>query len=229
MTAIVTKLTDYLYPYRFELFLVSLFSILFGSLFVPSTWFESVISPVLLIINLMAGVVLTSKNKRAMRFLLALLVLNVIIFANSSLHINEAKEIEAVKLFSYFIFYGMVTYEIVDQVAKATSVTLKVINGIICGYLSLGLLAFFLFFAIEYFVPNSYSNIVFNGSGSEMAQDKLMYFSYVTLLTIGYGEIVPLSGAAQKGSVLVALLGQFYIVILTAIVVGKFINQSNSN
>jgi voltage-gated potassium channel len=41
------------------------------------------------------------------------------------------------------------------------------------------------------------------------------------------GEILPVSNLAQKGAILVALVGQFYLVILTAIVVGKYINQNN--
>jgi hypothetical protein len=53
-----------------------------------------------------------------------------------------------------------------------------------------------------------------------------MYFSYVTLLTIGYGDIYPISRIAHKASLLIGLAGQLYLVIITSIVVGKYINQS---
>jgi hypothetical protein len=42
-------------------------------------------------------------------------------------------------------------------------------------------------------------------------------------MTIGYGDIVPVKPLAQKAAVLIGLLGQFYLVILTAVVVGKYI------
>ncbi|WP_101449582.1 ion channel [Aquimarina sp. MAR_2010_214] len=52
-----------------------------------------------------------------------------------------------------------------------------------------------------------------------------MYYSYITLMTIGYGEIIPVTSLSQKAAILVGMMGQFYLVILTAIVVGKYINQ----
>ena len=55
--------------------------------------------------------------------------------------------------------------------------------------------------------------------------DRLMYFSYITLMTIGYGEIIPLTTLAQKAIILIGLIGQFYLVILTAFVVGKYFSQ----
>ena len=204
--------------------LVSQLAVLFGSLVVPMYWFENFISPVLLLCNLLAGVVLASKKKRLVRFLCLLVVLNSAIFLVSLLGISWLLEVQAVRLFSYFIFFGFITFETIDQVAKARQVEKNVIMGLISGYLALGLLSFFLFYVIEYVEPNSYSNLVFDGS-AERTTEKLLYFSYVTLLTIGYGEIVPVSQLAQKAAILVALIGQFYMVILTAIVVGKYISQ----
>lgn len=218
------KVLNRLFPYRFEMLLVSQTAVLFGSLVLPTDWFENYISPVLLLLNLLAGIVLASKKKRLVRFLFLLVAINLIILTDSILGISWFAEVQVVKLFSYFIFYGLVTFEIIEQVAKAQQVEKNVIMGLISGYLALGLLSFFLFYVIEYFQPNSYSNLVFDGS-SEKATEKLLYFSYVTLLTIGYGEIVPVSELAQKAAILVALIGQFYIVILTAVVVGKYINQ----
>ena len=150
--------------------------------------------------------------------------MNSIIFLVSLRGDLWTSELQVVKLFSYFIFFGFVTFETIEQVAKARQVEKNVIMGLISGYLALGLLSFFLFYVIEYFEPNSYSNLVFDGA-TERTTQKLLYFSYVTLLTIGYGEIVPVSELAQKGAILVALIGQFYMVILTAIVVGKYISQ----
>jgi voltage-gated potassium channel Kch len=54
-----------------------------------------------------------------------------------------------------------------------------------------------------------------------------MYFSFTTLLTIGYGDILPITQVAQKAAIFVGLTGQFYLVILTAITVGKYLNQES--
>jgi len=219
------KFFKLLYPRRFELILVIQVAILFGSLLIPSGWFENWASPVLLILNIFAGLLLVSEKKGLQRFLFLLLAINVVILFVGSIDFQWSQELRILKLVSYFIFYGIVTFEIVQQVAKAATVEKNVIMGLIGGYLALGLLSFFLFYVIEYVEPNSYSNLVLSAGENEKFTEQLIYFSYVTLLTIGYGEIVPISELAQKAAILIALLGQFYIVILTAIVVGKFINQ----
>jgi len=48
-------------------------------------------------------------------------------------------------------------------------------------------------------------------------------YSYVTLLTIGYGDVVPMSGMAQTLTILEGLIGQFYLVFFMASLVGLYI------
>ncbi len=59
--------------------------------------------------------------------------------------------------------------------------------------------------------------------------EQLMYFSYITLMKIGYGDILPVTPNAYKAPMFISLISQFYLVILTAIVVGKYLNQSLKN
>jgi hypothetical protein len=54
------------------------------------------------------------------------------------------------------------------------------------------------------------------GSMSSPRASELLYFSYVTLTTLGYGDITPLHPVARSMSVLEALTGQFYIAVLVA-------------
>ena len=55
----------------------------------------------------------------------------------------------------------------------------------------------------------------------------IIYYSYITLVTIGYGEIIPVTPIAQKSAILIGLLGQIYVVIVTALVVGKYIGHKS--
>lgn len=219
-------MTSRIHPYRFELFLFTQMAILFGSLFVPENLFESWISPILLLLNLTIGVVFVAHKKRLYTLILLLLVVSGIIFIYNLFQSEIPKELSLVRLACFFLFYGIVSLEIIGQVAKSKIVEKNVILGLISGYIALGMLAFFMFLTIEIVEPNSFSGLnVLSNSNSGKLSEQLMYFSFVTLLTIGYGEILPTSNLAQKGAVLVALLGQFYLVILTAIVVGKYLNQ----
>lgn len=216
---------DKLYAYRFELFLSTQLSILFGSLIIPIAWFENWIMPILLLCNIASGVLLISKKKRLSRFMFAFLVIAVIMVITGFINSEIDNRFDYLKLCSYFIFFAIVTVEIIKQVWKAKVVGKNVILGLISGYISLGLLAYFLCLSIEIIYPNSFSGIETVAGVNTDITGQLMYYSYITLMTIGYGDILPMTPIAQKASVFIGLIGQFYLVILTAIVVGKYINQ----
>ena len=93
------------------------------------------------------------------------------------------------------------------------------------GYMCLGLLAFFMFSYIEFSNPDSFKGLLISGMEVSTKIDSLIYYSFITLLTIGYGEIIPVTPVAQKVAVLTGLIGQFYIVIITAVVVEKYIQH----
>jgi len=217
---------DKFHAYRFELFLITQLFILFGSIIIPLIWFENWVMPVFILFNIASGVLLVSKNKGLSKLLFLFLILSFIMAALGFINLNINEGLGYLKLSSYFIFYAIVTIEIVRQVWKVKVVNKNVILGLINGFISLGLLGFFLFLTIEIIYPNSFSGIVTSASSNADLTDHLMYFSFVTLMTIGYGDILPISPIAQKATIFIGLIGQFYLVILTAIVVGKYINQS---
>ena len=218
-----------LYPYRFELFLFTQLSILFGSLFIPVEWFENWVMPVFLLCNIASGVLLVAKRKKLSRFMFAFLVISVVIVSMSFINSEIEHRFSYIKLGSYFIFFAIVTIEIIKQVWKAKIVGKNVILGVISGYISLGLLAFFLCLSIEIIYPNSFSGIAIRGRVNADIAEQLMYYSYITLMTIGYGDILPMTPIAQKASVFIGLIGQFYLVIVTAVVVGKYIQNNNKD
>jgi hypothetical protein len=53
-----------------------------------------------------------------------------------------------------------------------------------------------------------------------------IYYSFVTMSTLGYGDITPISSPARSLSVLTAVVGQFYIAVLIARLVGMHIAQA---
>lgn len=213
------------YTYRFELFFFSLTTILFGAVFFPNQWFEDVLSPILFIVNFLSGILMISKTKKLKRFFLFLLAILVIVFYRSQVLKNQDESNDFVRLAAYFVFYVMVTSELIKQVWKSKIITKNVIIGLMCGYICIGLIGFFMFLAIEMYIPGSFSGIELSIHNTASQVDSLLYFSYVTLLTIGYGEITPVSLIAQKAAILTGLAGQFYLVILTATIVGKYISQ----
>jgi hypothetical protein len=215
-----------LYNIRFELFFFSQLAVLFGSLIFPELFFEEILSPILFIINLIAGIILLYKKKVLMGFCLLLLLINTVIFGADLFKNPQSIVYSFTKMISYFLFYIIVTYEIIKQVWLSKTVNKNVIIGLISGYVSLGLIGFFICVSIELSSPGSFNFVDLNElKSSNSMVDDIMYFSYMTLITIGFGDIYPLTALAKKAAILIGLLGQFYLVIITAIVVGKYLNQ----
>ena len=162
-----------------------------------------------------------------MWFLILLVGISLVVFGTSMLQKNTAFEDNfLIRLSVYFVFYILVTYQIIIQIWNARQVDNLVVIGLMSGYICLGFIAFFLFTTIELLEPGSYTELLVEGTDNARRLDSIMYYAYITLMTIGYGEIIPTTPLAQKAAILVGLMGQFYLVIITAIVVGKYISQS---
>src|SRR5204863_7015600 len=97
------------------------------------------------------------------------------------------------------------------------------IYGAFCGYLLVGLIFGHLYRCLEALSPGS-----FHGNADFMAhvQDErythflLVYFSFVTLTTVGYGDITPASEATRGLAVVEAVIGQFYLAVLIGELIG---------
>jgi hypothetical protein len=113
---------------------------------------------------------------------------------------------------------------ILSYVLGSGRVTWDKIYGAICAYLLLGYAWTFAYSLIEELQPGSFVSTI-----STMPTDlvgrvmQLRYFSFVTLATVGYGDIVPHTPAARTMALLEAMLGQFYLVALIGRLVGLHI------
>jgi hypothetical protein len=83
-----------------------------------------------------------------------------------------------------------------------------------------------LYSAINIFYPNSFQHTSSVGTDR---QAELLYFSLVTLSTIGYGDIVPLHGVVRMLAALEGISGVLYIAITVALLVNAYRQQSNSS
>ena len=133
------------------------------------------------------------------------------------------------RLSIYFVFHIIVTWNIINQVWKAKKVTKNVVVGLMSGYISLGFLSFFMFLSIELTHPGAFTGTIIDSMDFKVRIEGILYYAFITLLTIGYGEIVPALPISQKAAILVGLAGQFYMVIVTAVVVEKYIRHSLKN
>ena len=70
--------------------------------------------------------------------------------------------------------------------------------------------------------PSAFFESSADSAGSEGQLADLLFFSYTTLTTVGYGNLIPADGAGRMLAVAEALTGQIYLVTVVAIIVGGF-------
>lgn len=131
---------------------------------------------------------------------------------------------------SFFCFNLFVVVVMIRHVARSQNVTLPIIINSINGYLLIGVLGAVLLATSEIVQKHVYhldtGAINFAGSTAQGFHDYL-YFSFVTMTTLGYGDISPVSSIAKSVTLIIALSGQFYLTILIAMLVGKFLSRMN--
>jgi hypothetical protein len=92
----------------------------------------------------------------------------------------------------------------------------------VCVYFFIGLMWSFVFSVLESLQPGSFRF----GQGLTANVKNFIYYSFVTQTTLGYGDITPVTPPARNLSVLEAIIGQLYLAVLIARLVGVQIAQS---
>jgi hypothetical protein len=120
------------------------------------------------------------------------------------------------------VFTVYATISVLSYVFREKKITVDVIFAAISGFFLIGLMWAFVYSALEFILPGSFQYPQVEGDRLSHAT----YYSFVTLTTLGYGDITPVSAPARSFSLLEAVTGQLYIAILIAGLVGKYIAQS---
>ena len=129
---------------------------------------------------------------------------------------------------SIVVLVGFFCVTILSYVLGSGRVTSDKIFAAICVYMLLGYCWSFVYSILLELQPESFvstTELVRNDYVGRMMQ--LRYFSFTTLTTVGYGDIVPHSPAARTMAILEAVMGQFYLVALVGRLVGLHIVHGN--
>ncbi len=163
-----------------------------------------------------ANVIMGMKRGRLLVFLLGLVSTGSGWLTSSEIDPSTAALI-GLTLFGLFI--AIVTWECLRQIHLTDEVDLHIIVGSMAGFMLIGIIGGVLYTVMHVAYPHSFSNVPAGLPGVS----ELVYLSFITVLTVGYGDIVPITEASRFLSILLGLIGQFYIVVLMAILVGKYL------
>jgi hypothetical protein len=128
----------------------------------------------------------------------------------------------------YSIFLCYIVVQIARFLLQAKKIDLDMILAAICLYLIIGLIWAFIYQVIEVSHPGAFmfSEVVATPlEAMDFMRRQFVYFSYVTLSTLGYGDVTPVASVARSWAVLESLTGQVYLTVVIARLVGLSIRK----
>jgi hypothetical protein len=112
------------------------------------------------------------------------------------------------------IFLIFATAVILRSVVTAAKVTIETLYGAIAAYVLLGLTWGAVYFLTESLWPASFHSPIL--PGSQISAPDFVFFSFVTLTTIGYGDVIPAAGIAKSLVIVEAVAGIMYPAVMIA-------------
>jgi voltage-gated potassium channel len=200
------------HSYRSVLFLV-LGAFVFASLASDATWTTSVL---LLLQAATLGVAMwTSGLAHADSKLMLALLAAAIVIAIAALVSGGNGYLAAAGLASAVLVVATIV-SIAIGVVDQEEVNAQSITGAVCIYLLFGIFFMFLYSAVALLDSSP-----FFAQGTDGTRSLRLYFSYVTLATLGYGDYTPAGDLGHTMSIVEALFGQLYLVTVLALLVSR--------
>ena len=208
--------------FSFQLLLCSLLLLLF----IPGLFYGTiavVTSRILFTVILLVCLYLTASNRRDLIIgcLLAIPALT------SNWLISLFVELSAQSLIysiSLIIFISFIVSVIFRYLIAARRVDSEMIYAAVCLYMLIGLCWTMIYFAIITVDPGAIKLHVATEVATENASTallhELIYFSFVTQTTLGYGDLTPVTGIARSFVIAQSLIGQIYVAVIIARLVG---------
>ena len=167
------------------------------------------------------AIIFAIRSKRTHGIIGSILVLPLIV-STWSIYFIESPHIGLLTRIFGALFFAYAVIIILQIVVRSTEVTQETIFAAIVAYLLIALMWAFLYMTMELVIPGSFTRPEASIRAETMHFE---YFSFVTITTLGYGDITPLTNRASALVLLEALVGQIYLVVLVAWLVGMHVSR----
>jgi ion channel len=168
---------------------------------------------------LFAGVLfatLRALSRRPAEFRIAAVTGALVLVASAVAAVTSLPAAVAAKAFCGALFSGFLSAVVLREVLQGETVDADTIRGAICAYLFVGVSWAGTYGFVENLRPGSLATPGAGGIPIGHRPEMYIYFSFVTLATLGYGDIVPATALTRALAWLEAVFGQFYIAVLVA-------------
>ncbi len=230
-------LAERLTRHRFLLLLISLTLLLTSYPLEEGHRDARVVFNVVFELVLLAGLVAMRRERLWLLAGVALILPGVLIFWSSILGsgsmMASSALIESIEHLSMGLYLALLITFILRDLFSSAAVTADRLCGAMSVYLMLGVAWGFFYSALELYFPGSFTLAAPLDPGQPLAEidplqrsGVLFYYSFVTLTTLGYGDVSPVSPTAQMLAMWEAIVGQIYLTILVARLVGLHVSSA---
>ncbi len=211
---------------KFAYLLGSLLVLLVAGAFTQYIEYGEVIFDIMLSVTLLATIYATSQNRR---FFVAGIVLASSTFASAWLALLSGLLFPALaSTLLGFLYFAYAALVILIHILRASTITLDELLAAVSTYLLLGIGGGFIFRFLE--LVDSGALVNTTAVAPELSAvspiSAYIYYSFTCLTTLGFGDIVPATPAARVFSYLSAVIGQIFLTVLIARIVGLHISDS---
>ncbi len=213
-----------LFRYRFTTLLVTLVIMIGVSPLLRESAYLRIAFNLVLTVIFVAGLLVVARNK-TLAWLATLLAVPMWLYIWSGYFNMNWPQLELVGKVSGIVYFGLIAGRIIRFVFATRNVTWEVISAALVGYLLLGTMWGFCYAVIEHNMAGAFKLPTNAGHGSS----SFFYYSFITLTTVGYGDITPVSGMARSFSMLEGIVGQCYMAVLVARLVGLQVAAAERN
>ena len=205
-------------------FLGALILMLLAAPFVDEFKYGPSIDTALITLVLILGVLAVGRSRRTE--MLAFVLVIPVLLARWIHHFQPQTFPPAIEHIASLIFLGFLEFQLLQFIFRAPRVDSEVLCAGIAGYLLLGILWTIAYMLISgpYFDPEHVAFAFNVGSATPHApgQFEAYYFSFITLSTVGYGDITPLSHPARTLAMAEAMTGTLYMAVLISRLVALY-------
>ncbi|MFA0568040.1 ion channel [Vibrio kagoshimensis] len=177
----------------------------------------------LIIVTLAVSIAGINRERTIYRSLYGFLLVTAAV--SGMLSFFEDYDLSILTLAALLMFLFSHIYSALKQVMLVREVTKNHIIGSICIYLLMGLAWTFLYLLVLEIYPQGFNGLEHKPWLANLFN--VLYFSFITLTTVGYGDISPTLPVAQFFVFLEAILGSFYLAIMVASLVSIRLSQGN--
>jgi hypothetical protein len=157
---------------------------------------------------LLSGVLAMGERKRVQRLVLPAVIVTIAVDLGSWIVPVPQPWVLGTSLASLLVFLVVV----LTHTLRAGPITFHRIQGAVAAYLLLGVLWAHAYALVASLRPDAFSGVPSRADGSRA----FLYFSFVTLATVGYGDVLPVHPVARSLAMLEAVTGSLYLAILIA-------------